>query len=248
MLIDTVVHGLVPAVLQPDYTGTKINKPHGGRLLNLIAEEPRRSEIIKKSAQLPTLTLTKRQLCDIELLLNGGFSPLDGFMNEETYDSVVENLRLDKRYDNLVWPMPITLDVSKSFADSLSIGSELILRDEFHNVIALMHIESRYTPNKIKEAENVFGTRDQSHPAVDYLMNTAGNIYLGGKLEGTRLPQHFDFQEIRRTPEEVGTPRYAACSSPQEVGCRSASISAKRAGTRLWHSKPAIPCTALTLN
>jgi len=149
---------------------------------------------------LSTLTLTPRQLCDLELILNGGFAPLTGFLNEAEYTSVVETMRLS---DGSVWPMPITLDVATEKAASCEIGSKILLQDQEGFALAVLTIESKWTPDKNTEADNVFGTTDPKHPAVSYLMTQTKNVYVGGSLEAIALPRHYSFPELRRTPAEL---------------------------------------------
>ena len=134
------------------------------------------------SPNLPSLILTQRQLCDIEMLLNGGFSPLTGFMTEEEYNGVVENMRLPS---GLVWPMPINLDVSAEVADQYASGDQVALRDQFFNLIAILTIKDIYVPDKVKEASMVLRTTDDSHPSVNYLFHQGGNVYIGGSLHPT---------------------------------------------------------------
>ena len=169
--------------------------------IGTVHRRPRIPQLIREiSPKLPSLTLTKRQLCDIEMLMSGAFSPLTGFMDEETYKQVVRELRLPS---GDVWPMPITLDVSKATAEKYNPGDQIALRDEFFNLIAVLTVKDKYAPNKKEEAERVFGTTDRSHPAVAYLFEQAGSVYIGGSLEGVTLPPHFDFNEIRFTPAEA---------------------------------------------
>ena len=123
-----------------------------------------------EAAALTSWDLTQRQICDLELLMNGGFSPLTGFLTESDYNSVVENMRL--KNGNL-WPMPITLDVSQDFADSLEIDQNIALRDQEGVILATIIITDMWQPNKKREAEMVFGADDLAHPAVDYLYNQA---------------------------------------------------------------------------
>jgi len=187
--------------------------PHGGVLRDLRVSPARRQELesdIAEGRVAHSWTLTMRQACDIELLLNGGFSPLDGFMTESTYASVVARQRLDAAYGNVVWPMPITLDVPAERANALAAElagggapPRVALRDDYHNLIAVLTVGDVYRPDKVAEATAVFRTTDTSHPGVGYLMATAGEYYVGGKLEGVALPKHYDFNAIRLTPEEV---------------------------------------------
>ena len=153
-----------------------------------------------EAANLVSWNLTQRQCCDLELLMNGGFYPLNGFLNEKDYYSVLENMRMA---DNSLWPIPINLDVSKIFAKDLKINQKISLRDPEGVILAILEISDIYTPNKEKEAELVFGTNDIAHPSVNYLHNKAGDVYLGGKIIGIQPVVHYDFRAIRDTPNEL---------------------------------------------
>ncbi|WP_204113336.1 bifunctional sulfate adenylyltransferase/adenylylsulfate kinase [Shimia biformata] len=153
-----------------------------------------------EAADLTSWDLTPRQICDLELLMNGGFNPLKGFLSEADYDGVVENMRLA---DGTLWPMPITLDVSEEFASSLELGQDIALRDQEGVILGTMTVTDRWEPNKAREAEKVFGANDDAHPAVNYLHNTAGKIYLGGPVTGIQQPVHYDFRGRRDTPNEL---------------------------------------------
>ena len=108
-----------------------------------------------EAADLVSHDLSPRQICDLELLMNGGFNPLKGFLSEADYDNVVENMRLA---DGTLWPMPITLDVSEDFADKLELGQDIALRDQEGVILGTMTVTDRWTPDKSREAEKVFGT------------------------------------------------------------------------------------------
>ncbi len=153
-----------------------------------------------EAADLSSHDLSPRQICDLELLMNGGFNPLKGFLTEEDYNSVVENMRLA---DGTLWPMPITLDVSEEYAQSIEIGQDIALRDQEGVILATMTVTDRWEPNKSREAEKVFGADDDAHPAVNYLHNQAGKIYLGGPIIGIQQPVHYDFRARRDTPNEL---------------------------------------------
>jgi len=144
--------------------------------------------------------LTARQVCDLELLMNGGFNPLKGFLGEEDYNSVVDNMRLAS---GALWPMPITLDVNEKFAETIEVGQDIALRDAEGVILATMTVTDRWTPNKSHEAKKVFGADDDAHPAVNYLHNTAGKVYLGGPVTGIQQPVHYDFRARRDTPNEL---------------------------------------------
>lgn len=152
------------------------------------------------AADLTSHDLTLRQICDLELLMNGGFNPLKGFLTEEDYNGVVDNMRLA---DGTLWPMPITLDVSKDYAEGVEIGQDIALRDQEGVILGTMTVTDKWTPNKAKEAEKVFGADDSAHPAVNYLHNTAGDVYLGGPVTGIQQPVHYDFRGRRDTPNEL---------------------------------------------
>ena len=149
---------------------------------------------------LPSWDMTQRQLCDLELLMNGGFYPLKGFMTEADYDGVVENMRMK---DGSLWPMPINLDVSEAFAEKVEPGQDIALRDAEGVILAILSVTDKWIPNKSREAEGVFGADDLAHPAVNYLHNQAGKVYLGGPITGLQPPIHYDFRGRRNTPNEL---------------------------------------------
>lgn len=147
-----------------------------------------------------SLTLTKRQLCDLELILNEGFAPLNGFMSQKDYNNVVTKMRL---CNGTVWPMPITLDVSAEFAKKLTKGTKFVLKGQEGHELANLYVEDVYKPNKILEASNVFATTDTTHPGVNYLFNNTQEYYVGGKIEKIAMPKHYDFLELRKTPAQL---------------------------------------------
>lgn len=174
--------------------------PHGGELTAPIADPERAAELQELSCEWPSLDLSPRQLCDLELLLNGGFSPLRGFMTRLDYESVCSSLRLA---DGTLWPMPITLDVTEEFAGKLCRGDVVALRDPEGVMLAALHVDEVWRPDLRGEAAMVFGTDDPGHPGVDYLFHRSHDCYVGGRLEGVRLPSHYDFKPLRLTPSEV---------------------------------------------
>ncbi len=175
-------------------------EPHGGELKNLYLDAAA-AEVEKQAAgEYPSWDLSERQLCDIELLLNGAFSPLEGFLNEDDYGAVVSGLRLTS---GVLWPMPITLDVSEEFAKSIGSGSKVALRDLEGVIIATLEVGDIWTPDRRAEAQGVYGTIDEKHPAVHYLLNLANPVYVGGKLTGIEAPTHYDFKHLRDSPSEL---------------------------------------------
>jgi sulfate adenylyltransferase len=133
--------------------------------------------------------------------LSGGFSPLRGFMTKADYESVCHSLRLTT---GILWPIPITLDVSERFVKSLkSKNSKIALRDAEGVMLAALNVEDLWQPDRQAEAAEVFGTTSPIHPGVDYLLNNANRWYLGGTVEGLRLPSIYDFKSLRATPAEL---------------------------------------------
>ncbi len=173
---------------------------HGGELLDLLVPEDQRQALKDQAGRLPSLTLNGRQLCDLELLLNGGFSPLRGFMNQPDYQRVCSEMRLA---DGTLWPIPVTLDVGEEFAAELNNGDAITLRDSEGLALAVLTIESKWQPDRAEEAQQVYGSTDQKHPAVDYLLNQTKPVYLGGSLQGLQLPHHYDCRHLRHTPASL---------------------------------------------
>jgi sulfate adenylyltransferase len=132
--------------------------------------------------------------------MNGAFSPLTGFMNQADYESVRDEMRLQ---DGTLWPMPITLDVDADFAAGIEVGDSIALRDPEGVMLAAIHVEAIWQPDKVAEAESVFGTASPEHPGVAYLMEKAGPVYIGGRVEGLQAPIHYDFTGLRMTPAQV---------------------------------------------
>lgn len=152
------------------------------------------------AGRLPSLTLSQRQLCDLEMLMTGAYAPLSGFMVSRTYDSVVENLALP---DGTLWTMPIILDVSHAFAEKLKIGEQVALRDAEGFMLAILDIEDIWQPDKSREAEKVYATDDPSHPGVQYLFDCVGPVYVGGRVRGVEVPAHYDFMGLWETPASL---------------------------------------------
>ena len=179
---------------------SSIIAPHGGRLVNLLLPPDEAHALKGASINFPSVSLNDRQLCDLELLLNGGFSPLTGFLGQEDYESVLARLRLA---DDSLWPMPVTLDVSEQFAQSIDAGARVILRDKEGFPLAVLTVTDIWRPDLEAEARQLFGTTDLLHPGAFYLLDTSQPVYLGGTLQGITPPKHYDYQLLRHTPAEV---------------------------------------------
>lgn len=173
---------------------------HGGKLVNLLVSKERAQELKVQSMNFPSWDLTPRQLCDLELLLNGGFSPLAGFMTSEEYEAVLQGMRLPS---GLLWPIPVVLDVSEELAHELSPGKPLALRDPEGVLIAVLHVQDIWRPDKEKEAQLVYGTTSSEHPGVVALFRNTHPVYVGGPVEGLQLPTHYDFLHLRHTPTQL---------------------------------------------
>ncbi len=178
--------------------------PHGGVLRNLIASDARAQKLKEASRDWPSWDLTERQICDLELLLNGAFSPLVGFMDRASYDRVLERMRLA---DGTLWPIPITLDVTEELAETLQEGDTLALRDPEGIMLAAIHVEDIWSPDLHREAEAIFGSATgaaiEEHPGASYVLEHSHPVYVGGRVEGLQPPVHYDFAMLRLTPAEM---------------------------------------------
>lgn len=172
-------------------------KPHGGTLNNLYCAAYLPEMSIDTDS--PGWSLTARQRCDLELLLNGAFSPLSGFLGKSDYDRVVNEMRLS---NGVLWPIPITLDVTRDYAKKIKVGHPIALRDR-GKTIALLDVEEMWAPDKIREANRVYGSEDVSHPGVRYLFQEAGEVYVAGKVTGINRIAHDDFADLRHSPSEL---------------------------------------------
>lgn len=174
---------------------------HGGELVNLLVSEERAAELSETAVRAVRWTLTPRQLCDLELLACGGFSPLRSFLGELDYSSVCERMRLA---DDTLWPMPIMLDVPSETVDQIgSAGGALALCDPEGVPLALLQVTEAWRPDLEQEARSVFETTDLAHPGVRYLLRRSHPWYVSGELEVLQLPEHHDFRHLRRTPAEL---------------------------------------------
>ena len=149
---------------------------------------------------LPQWSLTSRQLCDIELILNGAFYPLSSFMSKNDYYSVCKKMRLS---NNQLWPIPITLDISDDFLEKNNNPKKIILKDKEGFSIAILDIDEVWVPNLEDESEAIYGTNDKSHAGVRHLLKNTNKNYVSGKIKALKPPHHYDFKEIRQTPKEL---------------------------------------------
>ncbi len=166
---------------------------------NLLLPEAEKARLQAEAMELPSWTLTPRQLCDVELLLNGGFSPLSGFLERQDYESVLENMRLA---DGRLWPMPIMLDVPENVMAQAREARRLALLEPEGMTLAVLEVGDCWPVEREREALAVYGTDHPAHPGVARLLQQH-DWYIGGKLLGLQLPNHYDFMHLRHTPQEL---------------------------------------------
>jgi sulfate adenylyltransferase len=175
----------------------KMISPYGGELINLVVDGEERQELLERSSRLPSVQISQRALCDLELLATGAFSPLDRFMGKADYDRVLTEMRLT---DGTLFPIPVTLPVDEESLPSW--GEQITLSDSRNNTVAVMQIEEIYHWDELREARLALGTTDPRHPLVSE-MNTWGNVYVSGALKVIDLPKYNDFIDLRKTPSQV---------------------------------------------
>lgn len=176
---------------------TQLISPYGGELVDLMvpAEDAARMKLY--AGKLPSIQISERVACDLEILATGGFSPLDRFMGKADFQNVLDNMRLA---NGAVFPIPITLPVAPD--DDIRLGQEIALRDSKNNILAVMAIEEIYEWDLDETAEKVFGSTDLRHPLVAE-MHRWGSFNISGRLRVLQLPRRYDFKEIRLTPAQT---------------------------------------------
>ena len=173
--------------------------PHGGTLINRALEGHARESALERAEQLPSVTLGSVAASDLELIGNGAFSPLTGFMGEADYRSVVDRMRLAS---GLPWSIPITLAATTEDADRLAIGSAVALRDEAGRILGVLELAEKFGYDADHEAQQVFRTTEDAHPGVARI-HAAGEVYLAGDVQVLNGPQDPPFADYRRTPAET---------------------------------------------
>jgi len=175
-------------------------EPHGGTLKNLLADPDEAKEIKGLSLELTSIYLSPQEQHDLELLLGGAYSPLEGFMTREEYEGTIKECRLP---GGTIWPIPVTLGVEEGIAKTLSPGDRLALRDQEGFMLGILEVSDCWRPNKRREASCVFQTDEEDHPGVRELFREKGSYYVGGRVRGVSLPVHYDYKMFRRTPHEM---------------------------------------------
>jgi sulfate adenylyltransferase len=184
--------------------------PYGGRLVDLCAADEEKQALKAKAGTLPSIQISDRSVCDLEVMAVGGFSPLDRFMGREDYERVVEDMRLA---DGHVFSIPITLSVDSDAP--IHIGHEIALRDSRNSLLAVVRVDECYEWDFDQVAARVFGTRDPRHPLVAE-MHRWGRLNISGPVQVIQLPRHHDFTDLRMTPQETRS-RLAHMGRPNVV-------------------------------
>ena len=175
----------------------KLIPPYGDTLVNLVVSSEEAKELKAHASELPSIQVSERIVCDLELLATGGFSPLDRFMGREDYQYVLDEMRLSNGY---VFPIPITLPVEPN--PEIKLGQDIALRNSKNELLAVMKVEEMYEWDKEVMAQKVFGTLDLHHPMVAE-MSRWGSLNISGQLRVLELPRHYDFRDLRLTPAKT---------------------------------------------
>jgi sulfate adenylyltransferase len=179
---------------------TDVQTAFTSSLVDLVVDDERRGQLHLKSLSWPSLTLGTRQICDLELLATGAFSPLRGFLGREDLQSVCDRMRLA---DGSLWPIPVTLDVDDDVAQQLARSGSLALRDAEGVMLAALHVDEVWRSDPLAEAAAVFGTVDETHAGVAAHLHETKQWYVSGTLEVLQLPKYYDFPHLRKTPLQL---------------------------------------------
>lgn len=178
-------------------TQSRVTLPYGGQLVDLMVTGEERQELLERSNRLPSIQISNRALCDLELLATGAFSPLDRFMGKADYERVLTEMRLSS---GVLFPIPVTLPIDESELPSWS--EQITLSDARNNTIAVMQIEDIYQWDPQREARLVLGTTDPRHPLISEMVRW-GKAYVTGELKVLNLPHYYDFIDLRLTPAQA---------------------------------------------
>ncbi|MEM9089860.1 MAG: sulfate adenylyltransferase [Cyanobacteria bacterium P01_F01_bin.53] len=174
-------------------------EPHGQKLINRRLEGFERQDLFERAHALPRITLSQRNLADVECIATGIYSPLEGFVNETDYISIVDNLRLS---NGLAWSIPVTLQIAEKEAEKCRVNGEIALAHPNGDILAVMKVESKFTPDQDHEAQQVYLTTEDAHPGVA-AMRKEGPVYLGGPITVVNTIPYDKFLDYRLTPEQT---------------------------------------------
>ncbi len=175
-------------------------------LVSLVCAPARAAELRERLHELPSWDLTPRQLCDLEMLADGAFSPLTGFLGRAAAESVAATMRLPAapgQGEGTLWPIPVTLDVTAATAEAATRAGALVLRDPEGLPLAVLAVVEAWEHDREREAGAVYGTLDPDHPGVHHLLHRTNNVSLAGPVEVLQLPPRYDFVELRETPRQT---------------------------------------------
>lgn len=175
----------------------KLIPPYGGKLVNLVVEGKEREELLARAGKLPSIKITMRNMCDLELIASGGFSPLITFMGKADYDRVLKEMRLA---DGTLFPLPITLTADPK--ELPTVGEELALRSANSDLVAVMTLDEVYHWDAEAEASLAYGSNDSKHPMVSEMARW-NKVCISGPLKVINLPKYYDFANLRHTPAQV---------------------------------------------
>ena len=178
-------------------TVSSLIAPYGDTLIDLMVPAAELDAVKAHASNLPSIQLSARAVCDLELLATGAFSPLDRFMGREDHQRVLDEMRLANGY---LFPLPVTLPVNPS--DDIVLDGEIALRNDKNDLLAVMTIEEIYEWDLNEVAQKAFGTVDVRHPLVAE-MHRWGKLNISGKLQMLQLPRHYDFVDLRLTPAQT---------------------------------------------
>jgi len=173
--------------------------PHGGALVNVILSGAEREAWLKKAPGLPKITLNEREMADLDMIACGALSPLQGFMGEADYNSVVDKMRLA---NGLAWSIPITLSLKAENAPKYEVGADVALYSPQGDILAILHLKEKFKYDPQREAEKVYKTKDEAHPGVAAVY-AQGPVYLGGPVSVLNRVKFADFNEYRKDPVEL---------------------------------------------
>lgn len=172
--------------------------PHGGTLIDRVLRGAEKQRVFEEAHALPRLELSERALADLECVATGVYSPLEGFVSEADYTSIVDTMHLQR---GAAWSIPVTLQVPEEGSDKYRLDNEVALAHPNGDILAVMTVTSKYRPDQGAEAEKVYGTRDEAHPGVAAMLG-AGPVYLGGPISLVADVPHEAFSEQRLTPAQ----------------------------------------------
>ena len=180
---------------------TTLIEPYGGTLVDLMVPAAELAETIAYANSLPSVQISERAVCDLELLAVGAFSPLDRFMGEADHQSVLDTMRLTNGY---LSPLPIPLPIDEEDRERIEIGQDIALRSPSNELLAVMTVEEIYEWDLEEVAQKAFGTTDLRHPLVAE-MHRWGKYNISGPMRVVKLPSNYDFKDLRMTPAETRT-------------------------------------------